>query len=207
MLLSTSAGQRAYESPTKKQGYFTAALIEALKGRAAEGGRAVTLDRLVNYLQANVESEAMRELGAVAQQRPQAIIEGYQSDALALATSDGGAPPAKPEPAELLRAARSIYILSDTVFLQSQLLADELLKQPDFQSLGLKIVTEPKDADLVVKVTLPFLSWTWTYVVTHQASDTRLANGKVRDIVASGASPKLAKDMSSRLQVLRTTGN
>jgi hypothetical protein len=206
ILMSTGAGQRAYGSQTKKQSYFTAALIDALKGRAAEDGRPVTLDRLVSYLRTNVQSEALRELGAVAEQRPQAIIEGYQSDALALATSTGGAPPAKPEPVELLRAARSIYILSDTIYLKSQMLADELLKQPDFQSLGLKIVTEPKDADLVVKVTLPFLSWTWTYVVTHQASNTRLANGKVRDIVASGASPKLARDMTTRLQVLRTTG-
>ncbi|MGH9753220.1 MAG: caspase family protein, partial [Blastocatellia bacterium] len=45
MLLATGVGQRAYESQTKKQGYFTAALIDALKGRAADGGREVTLDR------------------------------------------------------------------------------------------------------------------------------------------------------------------
>jgi hypothetical protein len=206
MLLSTGVGQRAYESQTKKQGYFTAALIEALKGRAASGGRAVTLDRLVNYLQTNVEAEAQRDLGAVAQQRPLALIEGYQSDELALATSDGGAPPAKPEPAELLRAARTIHINSGTIYLKPKLLEDELLKLPDFQSLGLKIVPTAEEADLVVEVTLPFLSWMWTYAVTHQASKTRLANGKIRELTAGLASPKLAKDMSARLQGLRTTG-
>lgn len=204
MLLATGVGQRSYESQAKKQGYFTAAMLEALKGRAAVGGREVTLDRLVNYLQANVQAEAQRDLGAVAQQRPLAIIEGYQSDELALATSDGGAPPAKPEPAELLRAARTIHVISDTIYLRSQLLTDELLKQPDFQALGLRIVPEAKDADLVVKVTLPFLSWTWTYVVTHQASNTQLANGKIRELTAGFASPKLAKDMAARLQALRT---
>jgi uncharacterized caspase-like protein len=206
LLLSTGVGQRSYESQTKKQGYFTAALLEALKGQAAGGGREVTLDRLVNYLQTTVQAETQRDLGAVTQQRPLAIIEGYKSDELALATSDGGAPPAKPEPAELLRSARTVYVFSDTIYLRSQLLADELLKQPDFQALGLKIVPEAKDADLVVKVTLPFLSWTWTYVVTHQASNAQLANGKIRELTSGLASPKLAKDMAARLQALRTTG-
>jgi uncharacterized caspase-like protein len=208
MLLSASVGRRAYESQTKKQGYFTAALIEALKGRAAGGARAITLDRLVNYLQTNVEAEARRELGAVAEQRPMAVIEGYQSDKLALATSDGAAPPAKPEPAELLRAARTIYVFSDTLYLKSQTLADELLKQPEFQALGLKIVpeAEAKDADLMVKVTLPFLSWTWTYVVTHQSSDTQLSTGKIRELLSGSASIKMAKDISARLEALRTSG-
>jgi caspase domain-containing protein len=206
MLLSTGVGQRAYESQTKKQGYFTAVLIEALKGRAAGGGREVTLDRLVSYLQTNVLAEAQRELGGGAEQRPMALIEGYKSDELALATSEGGAPPPKPEPAELLRAARTIHVFSDTIYLKKKLLEDELLKQPDFQALGLKIVQDAKDADLMVKVTLPFLSWTWTYVVTHQASNTRLANGRVRELLPGPAAPKLAKDMSARLQALRTTG-
>jgi uncharacterized caspase-like protein len=206
MLLATGVGQRAYESQKKKQGYFTAALIEALKGRAAGGGREVTLDRLVKYLETNVPAEAQRDLGAGAQQRPLAIIEGYQSDELTLAVSESGAPPAKPEPAELIRAARAVYVRSNTIFLKPKLLEDELLKQPEFQALGLKFVTEVKDADLVVDVTLPFLTWTWTYVVTHQASNIKLADGKIREITAGLASPKLAKDMAARLQTLRTTG-
>jgi caspase domain-containing protein len=206
MLLPTGVGQRAYESQTKKQGYFTAALIEALKGRPAGGAGGVTLDRLVNYLQANVQAEAQRDLGAGAEQRPMAIIEGYKSDELAMATSEGGAAPAKPEPAELIRAARTVHIQSKTIYLKPKLLEAELLKQPDFQALGLKIVPEAKDADLVVDVTLPFLTWMWTYVVTHQASATRLANGRIRELTAGLASPKLAKDMSARLQALRTTG-
>src|SRR5262245_50408767 len=206
MLLATGVGQRAYESQTKKQGYFTAALIEALKGRAAGGGREVTLDRLVKYLETNVPAEARRELGAGAEQRPLALIEGYQSDELTLAVSESGAPPAKPDPAELIRAAKTIYVSSKTIFLKPKLLEDELLKQPEFQALGLKFVTDVKDADLVVDVTLPFLTWMWTYVVTHQASNTQLANGKLREITAGLASPQLATDMAARLQTLRTTG-
>ncbi|HKC85418.1 MAG TPA: caspase family protein, partial [Blastocatellia bacterium] len=203
LLLATGVGQRAYESQTKKQGYFTAALIEALKGRAAGGGREVTLDRLVKYLETNVPAEARRELGAGAEQRPLAIIEGYQSDQLTLAVSESGAPPAKPDPTEMIRAAKTIIVRSKTIYLKPKLLEDELLKQPEFQALGLKFVTDVKDADLVVDVTLPFLTWMWTYVVTHQASNTQLADGKIREITAGLASPKLAKDMAARLQTLR----
>ena len=205
MLLATSVGQRAYESQAKKQGYFTAALIEALKGRAAGGGREVTLDRLVKYLQTNVPAESQRDLGAGKEQRPLALIDGYQSDQLTLAVSESGATPGKPEPAELTRSARTIHVRSKTIYLRPKVLEDELLKQPDFQALGLKIVTDVKEADLVVDVTLPFLTWTWTYVVTHQASNTQLANGKIMEITAGLASPKLAKDMAARLQALRTT--
>ncbi|HKQ74630.1 MAG TPA: caspase family protein [Blastocatellia bacterium] len=206
-LLATSVGRRAYESQAKKQSYFTSALIEALKGRAAGGGREVTLDRLVKYLETNVPAETQRDLGGGAEQRPLAIIAGYQSDELALAVSEGGTQPrgpsAKPDPAELARNSKSIHIRSGTLFLRAKLLEDELLKLPDFQRLGLKIVADPKDADLVVDVTLPFLSWTWTYVVMHQGANTRLANGKIREITAGPASVKLAKDVVMRLQEAR----
>ncbi|HEX2489789.1 MAG TPA: hypothetical protein VHR27_10310, partial [Blastocatellia bacterium] len=103
------------------------------------------------------------------------------------------------------RSARTIHVRSKTIYLRPKVLEDEMLKQPDFQALGLKIVTDVKEADLVVDVTLPFLSWMWTYVVTHQASNTPLANGKLREITAGLASPKLAKDMAAQLQALRTT--
>src|SRR5262245_7670888 len=125
LLLATGVGQRAYESQTKKQGYFTAALIEALKGRAAGGGREVTLDRLVKYLETNVPAEARRELGAGAEQRPLAIIEGYQSDELTLTVSESGAPPAKPDPTEMIRAAKTIIVRSKTIYLKPKLLEDE----------------------------------------------------------------------------------
>ena len=206
-LMATGVGQRAYESQAKKQSYFTAALIEALKGKAAGGGRGVTLDRLVKYLQTNVPAEAQRDLGAGAEQRPLAVIEGYQSDELTLAISESGTrtggPPAKPDPAELTRSAKTIHIRSKTIYLKPKLLEDELLKLPEFRGLGLKIVSAPLEADLVVDVTLPFLTWTWTYVVTHQASATPLGNGKIREITAGPASVKLAKDLVKRLQELR----
>src|SRR6185369_11248554 len=45
-LFASSVGERAYESQTKKQGYFAAGVVEALKGRAANSKREVTLSGL-----------------------------------------------------------------------------------------------------------------------------------------------------------------
>ena len=205
-LLATGVGQFAYESQSKRQGVFTAAFIEALKGRAAGAGREITLDQIVKYLQTTVPAEAQRDSGARGEQRPLAIIEGYQSDDLALAVFDSGAPPAKPDPGALTRAARTIHIRSKTIYLKPKLLEDELLKLPDFKEMGLKITGDPKEADLVMEVTLPFLTWMWTYVVTHQASNTPIANGKIREITAGTASPKLARDLVTSLQALRAPG-
>ncbi len=207
MLLATSVGRRAYESQSKKQSLFTASLVEGLKGRAAGGAREVTLDRLVKYLQTKVPAEAQRDAGATADQRPLAIIDGYQSEDLTLTIPEGGnharAQSAKPDPPELIRAAKTIHVRSRTIYLRAKLLEDELLKLPEFQRLGFKFVSDIKEADLVVDVTLPFLTWTWTYVVTHQGSNTQLANGKIREITAGPASIRLAKDMVTRVQEAR----
>lgn len=207
-LFASSAGQRAYESQSKKQGYFASALIEAIKGRAANRQREVTLDELVKYLQNAVPQETQRDLGQNAQQRPQAVIEGYQADELVVALAESGgqamARASKPDPTELLRSAKTVFIRSKTIYLNPNLLERELAKHPDFQSLGLKLVKNEKEADLALEVTLPFLTWTWTYTLNHRASNTPLVGGKIREITAGVAAPKLAADIIARAQSLRS---
>jgi uncharacterized caspase-like protein len=207
-LFASSVGQRAYEWQSKKQGYFASALIEAIKGRAANRQREVTLNELVKYLQTAVPQETQRDLGQNAQQRPQAVIEGYQADELVVALAESGgqatARASKPDPGELLRSAKTVFIRSKTIYLNPNLLERELAKHPDFQTLGLKIVKNEKEADLALEVTLPFLTWTWTYTLNHQASNTPLANGKIREITAGVATPKLAADVIARAQSLRS---
>jgi hypothetical protein len=206
-LFASSVGQWSYESPAKKQGYFAAALIEAIRGRAANRQREVTLGELVKYLQTAVPQEAQRELGQSARQRPQAVLEGYQADELvvALAESSGqaSARATKPDPGELLRAAKTVFIRSKTIYLSPIVLERELLKQPEFNSLGLKIVRNEKEADLVLEVTLPFLTWSWSYTLTHAQTGTLLVNGKIRELTASVAAPKLAAGLIAGAQSLR----
>lgn len=86
-LYATAIGHRAYEFKEKRQGYFTWALVEGLKGGAANERGEVTLDGLVNYLQERVPKQVKLDLGAGKVQRPFAVVEGYKADELVLAVA------------------------------------------------------------------------------------------------------------------------
>ena len=84
---ATAVGQRAYEYTERKQGYFTWAIVEGLKGAAANQNGEVTLAGLVSFVQATVPKRIGIDLGAGKQQRPFAIIEGYRADDLVIAVA------------------------------------------------------------------------------------------------------------------------
>ncbi len=83
-IYATGVGQRAYEYTEKKQGYFTWAIVEALKGGGANSSGEVTLSELVKYVQDAVPKRIAIDLGAGKQQRPFATIEGYKAEELVL---------------------------------------------------------------------------------------------------------------------------
>ncbi|HEU4596783.1 MAG TPA: caspase family protein [Pyrinomonadaceae bacterium] len=83
-LYATAIGKRAYEYKEKKQGYFTWALVEGLRGAAANEKGEVTLDGLVNHLQERVPKQVALDLGKGKVQKPFAVIEGYKADELVL---------------------------------------------------------------------------------------------------------------------------
>jgi len=86
-LYATAIGHRAYEFKEKRQGYFTWALIEGLKGAAANERGEVTLDGLVRHLQERVPKQVKLDLGAGKTQRPFAVVEGYKADELVLSVA------------------------------------------------------------------------------------------------------------------------
>jgi hypothetical protein len=93
-LYATAVGHRAYEYAEKNQGYFTWALVEALKGGAANNKGEVTLGSLVKYLEEAVPTRVRIDLGAGREQKPFAYIEGYKADELVIAvTSPSAAAP------------------------------------------------------------------------------------------------------------------
>jgi tetratricopeptide (TPR) repeat protein len=86
---ATGIGQRAYEYTEKKQGYFSWAVVEGLKGAAANDKGEVTLAQLVKYVQDAVPKRIAIDLGSTKQQKPFAVIEGYRADELVLAVTNG----------------------------------------------------------------------------------------------------------------------
>ncbi len=204
-LFSANAGELAYSSAAKKRGIFTSVFLDAVKGKAADKARIVTLESLVKYLQITVPQEVQRELGATAKQSPLSVIEGYDTEDLELFTADSGAVAGATNAnlAELVRTSETIYVRSKTVYLNPSMLEAEFRKLPEFQGLKLKFVADVKEADLVLEITLPFLTWMWNYSVTHRTGNTSILSGKLRELTATAASPKLAKEIATQLQKLR----
>jgi hypothetical protein len=86
-IYATAIGQRAYEYTEKHQGYFTWAIVEGLKGAAANEKGEVTLAALVKYVQDSVPKRIAIDLGASEQQKPFATIDGYRADELVVAVA------------------------------------------------------------------------------------------------------------------------
>jgi formylglycine-generating enzyme required for sulfatase activity/regulator of sirC expression with transglutaminase-like and TPR domain len=85
-LYATSIGTRAYEDVDKKEGYFTLAVVEALRGKAADPTTGeVTLQSLVRYVETNVPARVAINLGGRKVQKPFAVIEGFRASELVLA--------------------------------------------------------------------------------------------------------------------------
>jgi hypothetical protein len=87
-LYATAVGQRAYEYTERKQGYFTWAIVEGLKGGAANEKGEVTLARLVRFVQEIVPKRIGIDLGSGREQKPFAVIEGYRAEDLVVAIGD-----------------------------------------------------------------------------------------------------------------------
>ena len=85
---ATGIGQRAYEYTEKKQGYFSWAIVEGLKGAAANEKGEITLASLVKHVQETVPKRLAIDLGSTKQQRPFANIEGYRADQLVLSVTN-----------------------------------------------------------------------------------------------------------------------
>ena len=87
-IYATGIGQRAYEYTEKKQGYFSWAVVEGLKGGAANDKGEITLAELVKFIQDTVPKRITIDLGSTKQQKPFAIIEGYRADELVVAVTN-----------------------------------------------------------------------------------------------------------------------
>ncbi len=84
-LYATSVGQRAYEYTKEQHGFFMWAVLEGMKGKAANETGEVTLGSLIRYIQETVPKQISIELGQGFEQRPYAKVEGYKADDLVIA--------------------------------------------------------------------------------------------------------------------------
>ena len=217
-LYATDIGHRAYENSERKQGYFTSALVEGLKGGAATENGEVTLGRLVSYLEETVPKQISRDFGKDKKQRPFAVIEGYKADELVIAvaplkvTSNVATAAADQmkvsaagaDPVKLLGSVRTIVISSSTSFLKPSQLENEISKRPEFKTLGLRIVNDKKLADLEIRLdrTSP-ISFFYTFSIFNSETGILVTSGKVLTWDGHKAATAMAEEIVKQIQAAR----
>ena len=107
------------------------------------------------------------------------------------------------DPLETLRTFQSYCVKSGTIYLHHDVMQKALEQTPEFVAWHLKPSDDPAAADLAVEITLPFLSWEWTYNMVHQATGRLLATGKVKALEEHQAAPLLAAAITKKIQSAR----
>jgi len=102
-----------------------------------------------------------------------------------------------------IKKARTIFISSETVFLTVSTLDRALLKQKDWEKLGLNIVDNTVGADLELKIDRLPLTHIHTYVLADKATGFVLASGQVRAIDGVVASGPMAEQIVKVLTAAR----
>lgn len=114
--------------------------------------------------------------------------------------------PAPVTPADILRAASTIFVESHTIWMKGNLLQDALYVRPEIRTWGMRIVDDRNGADIYIDVTRPFLTYDWEYKMIHPRSGTVLGTGKVLAIDGPAAAQRLAIDIVNRIRSVRPPG-
>lgn len=107
------------------------------------------------------------------------------------------------DPQAILRGFKSYYIKSDTIYLHRETLLNELQNRGEFSAWGLTPAEDSKAAEVVIVITLPFLTWEWNYLMVYQPTGTELGKGKVSAAVEKTADPQLAAMIVKRIREAR----
>ena len=107
------------------------------------------------------------------------------------------------DPERILQEFKSYYIKSDTIYLHQDTLLKELQKRGEFSAWELTATEDSKAAEVVVTITLPFLTWEWNYRMVYQPTGMVLGSGKVSAAVEKTAAPQLAAMIVKRIREAR----
>jgi hypothetical protein len=107
------------------------------------------------------------------------------------------------DPQDILSGFKSYYIKSDTIYLHPDTLLRELQKRGEFSAWELTATEDSKAADVVITITMPFLTWEWNYRMVYEPTGTVLGTGKVSAAVEKTAVPQLAAMIVKRIREAR----
>jgi hypothetical protein len=138
------------------------------------------------------------------------LIPPSQSAAVAQPAADAPQLDALAERNQALKSARTLHICSQTVFLTTGALDRALMKQKNWDRLGLNIVNNESRADLELQVNRVVFTHVHTYILTDKSTGIVLASGKVTafdGVIASGPmAEQIVKVLSAARLGGQTTG-
>ena len=106
----------------------------------------------------------------------------------------------------ILDNSRTLAVISrkSTVTIPADNIKAQLLKHKHFSSLGLMIVDDCRNADLLLEVAYPVpLTFDYTFIVKHRRTSVVLASGKVIAWDGLRAAPGIAKKTVKQLQKIK----
>jgi hypothetical protein len=83
------------------------------------------------------------------------------------------------------------------------MLEKELLNNAEFRNLGIRVLEDNHDVDLLVKVDRPVFTYDFTYSVTDSHSGTVVATGKVTAIDGPHAAQGIGRKVLQELEKAR----
>jgi len=107
------------------------------------------------------------------------------------------------EPGRTLATFRTYFVNSDTIYMKAETLQGALEQRPEFAAWGVQATSDRQKADVIIEVTLPFLTWEWNYKIKRGTGSTVLATGKVKALTEGIAAPQLAAEMAGRIKLAR----
>ena len=110
---------------------------------------------------------------------------------------------ASANPQDILRTAKTLNIATRSMYFTPETLEKELVKQKDFEKLGLMVIKDMRLADLLISIDRPLFTYTFTYSVTDSKTSIVLDSGKVTAIDGGAAAGKIAKQLVSKWVKIR----
>jgi len=163
--------------------------------------------RILGMIEAMDEYDAgPRMVSVLAEQLAAAVMipaEALEAPKTPLGGSSLTTRPPPVTPADILRAATTIFVESHTIWMKGNLLQDALYLRPEIRMWGMRIVEDRSGADIYIDITRPFLTYDWEYKMIHPRSGTVLGTGKVLAVDGPAAEQRLAIDIVNRIRSVR----
>jgi len=135
---------------------------------------------------------------------PQAAMPQRPTTALAPA-GPGSLVIRETDPAKLLAASRTLYVISRSTLFRPVQLVNELRKRRELTDWGLSSVDESEVADLILEIDHVPLTWEFDFSVRHQRTGVIVTAGKVYAWGGGDGAPLMAGRVVERLTKLRAS--